>query len=125
MEFNETIGNETLVVSGYGNGNFRLGGTKVKGSILLTPKRFYSWDIKEFEDISIDCLKPILETKEGIEIILFGTGPSIQMVPAEIQKYLSEKSIAFDMMDTGAAARTFNVLQMEGRRVGAALIAVE
>ena len=37
---------------------------------------------------------------------------------------LRADGIVIEPMDTGAAARTFNVLMAEGRRVAAALIAV-
>jgi uncharacterized protein len=36
-----------------------------------------------------------------------------------------EAHIALDTMTTGAAVRTYNVMLMESRRVGAALIAVQ
>ncbi len=125
MQFNEAEKPELLLISGYGNKNFRVGEAKLEGNLLLTTKRFYSLEAIGFEDINIEKLKPLFEIEEGIEIIIFGTGEIIKMVPKGIQKHLVSKKIAFDMMDTGAAARTFNVLQMEGRRVAAVLIAVE
>ncbi len=42
-----------------------------------------------------------------------------------VRERLRRAGITVDAMDTGAACRTFNVLAGEGRRVAAALIAVE
>jgi uncharacterized protein len=125
MEFNEAPRTASLLISGYGNKSFRIGDKKLDGNLLLTSKKSFSLDVENFETITFKDLSPIFEDEGVIEIILFGTGESIQFVPKDIEKQLISKKIAFDMMDTGAAARTFNVLQMEGRRVAAALIAVE
>jgi uncharacterized protein len=45
-------------------------------------------------------------------------------VPAALRRALREAGIVTEIMDTGAACRTYNVLAAEGRRVAAALIAV-
>ena len=42
----------------------------------------------------------------------------------ELRKALHEAGVVAEVMDTGAACRTFNVLMAEERRVAAALIAV-
>jgi uncharacterized protein len=36
-----------------------------------------------------------------------------------------EVHVSFDTMTTGPAVRTYNVMLMEGRRIGAGLIAIE
>jgi len=42
-----------------------------------------------------------------------------------VRRRLREAGLSFDTMPTRAAASTYNVLFAEGRRVAAALIAVE
>ena len=44
------------------------------------------------------------------------------MPPAGVRESLAEAGISADPMDTGAAARTYNVLLLESRRVAAALL---
>ena len=41
-----------------------------------------------------------------------------------IRQKFGQNDIAIEVMDTGAAARTYNVLLQEGRKVTAALIAI-
>jgi len=58
-------------------------------------------------------------------VLLVGTGAGHGVGAPTIAETLSEWGIAVDYMATGAACRTFNVLQAEGRQVAAALIAVD
>ena len=41
-----------------------------------------------------------------------------------VESLLKEAGIGLDVMQTGAAARTYNILMAENRKVAAALIAV-
>ena len=55
-------------------------------------------------------------------MILLGCGgPEVTVPPALRLKLLARR---VEVMETGAACRTYNVLMMEGRLVAAALIAV-
>ena len=61
----------------------------------------------------------------GIDLLLVGTGRTTVLASAEFRRALRERGIASECMDSGAAARTFNVLANEGRRVAAALTALD
>ena len=65
--------------------------------------------------------------KEGpaSERVLIGCGTVQPRPAAALRLGLSEAGVVADFMNSGAACRTFNVLLAEGRRVAAALIAVE
>jgi uncharacterized protein len=47
------------------------------------------------------------------------------LVPSSLRAALRAAGVVVEPMDTGAACRTYNVLMADGRRVAAALIAVE
>ena len=53
------------------------------------------------------------------EIILIGTGAQTQMIHPRLYATLGQHGIGVEVMNTGAACRTFNVLSGEGRRVWA------
>jgi len=55
------------------------------------------------------------------EIIVLGTGKEIQFPPRELVFAMARRGVGFEVMDTRAAARTFNVLAGEDRRVAAVL----
>ena len=55
------------------------------------------------------------------EIVLFGTGARLCHPHDDITRLLFEKRIGMEIMDTGAACRSFNFLLGESRRVVALL----
>lgn len=57
----------------------------------------------------------------GPEIVVLGTGSSHVIPPRELMFAFARKGIGLEVMDTRAAARTFNVLVGEGRKVAAIL----
>lgn len=63
-----------------------------------------------------------LENPEQIEVLLIGTGTKQQFLAVEVVSDLLSLGIGVEMMDTPAAARTYNILMSEGRRVVAALL---
>ena len=56
--------------------------------------------------------------------MLLGTGSRLHFPPAAVLMPLIAAQIGYEVMDTGAACRTFNVLAGEGRRVVAALLLI-
>lgn len=123
MEFTEINSSEEAFVAGYGDGGFRMGDSRFEGSMMITPDGFYPWTVTDKSEISLENLEPLLNAN-GIEIIIIGLGVNMAFLPKNIRSVFEEKKIAIEAMDTGAAARTYNVLLQEGRLVAAALIAI-
>ena len=111
-------------VDTYGNGGFRFAEMSHRGSILCLPSGIYGWSASLPKDITVTALKQVLQ-ETGLEVLLVGTGENLVPLSKEVREALSKKGIRADPMNTGAAARTFNVLLAEGRAVGAVLLAVE
>ena len=78
-----------------------------------------NWIQKTVEELEPADFDEILETEP--ELVLLGTGDRVQFAPREITFALARRQVGLEVMDTAAAARTFNVLVGEGRRVGAVL----
>ena len=76
------------------------------------------------EALTPDDLKPILEHKGEVEFVLLGTGAVQALPPKAIREALRDARVGLEFMDTPAAARLYNVLASEGRRLAAALIAI-
>jgi uncharacterized protein len=55
------------------------------------------------------------------ELIVLGTGTTIVFPPRELTFAFARRQIGLEVMATAAAARTFNVLAGDGRRVAAVL----
>ena len=63
------------------------------------------------------------ETKP-MEFVLLGVGHTNALPPRAVREALAKAGIGLEFMDTPAAARMYNVLTAEGRRLAAALIAI-
>ena len=116
---------ERQLIQAYGDGGFRVSGITYKGSIIILPRMAMKWIVQSYECVTSTNLEPLSTTNSSIELLLIGCGASMQPPRAEIRNYLKELNITPEWMDTGAACRTFNVLVIEDRAVGAALIAVD
>ena len=114
---------DLLLVEGYGDGGFRFFGKRVEGSVLVTETGYYPVDVENVAGLMPDHFATITGDNRP-EILLVGTGEKMTLLPAEVRKALEASGIGFELMDTGAAARTFNVLRMEDRRVAALLVQI-
>ncbi len=113
------------LIQAYGDGGFRVSGERYKGSRIITPGKVLAWPVVRFEEVDGEALLDILAEEGGVELLLFGTGMALRPLPEALRAGLAGRGIAAEVMDTGAACRTFNVLLAEGRQVAAALIAVD
>ncbi|MEP3245221.1 MAG: Mth938-like domain-containing protein [Sneathiella sp.] len=111
------------LINSYGEGGYRVSGVRYEGSVLVFPDKTEPWSVASMEDVTLDSLQAIREADPAVEILLIGCGTSMAFIEDSIRAALREKGITIDAMDSGAAARTYNVLLLEGRRVAAALIA--
>ncbi|NOZ43550.1 MAG: hypothetical protein GXP02_10410 [Alphaproteobacteria bacterium] len=114
---------EETGISSYGDGGFRLGEQRCNGSILITPRGYYPWLVAD--GISRESLRQVIEQRQDIDILLVGTGETMVFIHKELRAALATDNIAVEVMATGAAARTYNILLAEGRKVAAALIATD
>lgn len=112
-------------IEAYGNGGFRFAGMSHRGSILCLPDGIEAWPVAALSDVTPATLAGVLARRQAIELVLLGTGGEHRQPAPDVCKALSAAGLGVDVMSTGAAARTWNVLIAEGRRVAAALIAVD
>ena len=113
-----------LIVDSYGPGRFKISGRTYQGSILLGRDGLDPWDVSDPAALGPESLDPLIALEPRCEVVLLGCGARMTLVPSAIRSAWRERGLAVDIMDTGAACRTFNVLVAEDRLVRAALIAV-
>jgi len=112
-------------IDAYGDGGFRFADMSHRGSILIVPSGIYAWPVETLSDVRPDSFTTVLAEADSIEFMLFGTGDDLVPASEDVAMRFAEAGIGLEVMATGAAARTYNVLLGEERRVAAALIAVE
>jgi len=113
------------VIERYGAGKFQISGLSYQSSVLVFPERTVDWPVAAFSGIDDGALAPVLaesQASQGIELLLLGCGSRMELVSTALRAPLRAAGIVIEPMDTGAAARTFNLLLSEDRRVAAALI---
>ncbi len=108
----------------YGNGRFTVSGTVFNGGVLVLPETTLSWPASEIANLSDEAVAFLIEHAKGVDICLIGCGANAVPFLPDLRKRLKEAGVHADLMETGAACRTYNVLVAEGRSIAAALIAI-
>jgi uncharacterized protein len=104
-------------IDGYGPGFFRIGGEVLQGPVLVTPVSSGGWG-------GYDDREALLALADEIDVLFIGTGAETAHIPADFRETLEAAGLGVEAMATPPAARTFNILLSEGRRVAAALLPV-
>ena len=108
-----------------GNGGFRFADISHLGSILILPSGILAWDARSASDLSPEFFVAVFAEAHSIDFLLIGTGKDPAFIDDTLRWRFRDAKIACDPMTTTAAARTYNVLLNEGRRVAAALLAID
>jgi uncharacterized protein len=108
--------------SGYGDGYVEINGQRHTPSLVITPQslQLENWSDVSFESLSEDHFSRLVLLKP--EMVLLGTGAKLRFPHPRLNRPLVEARIGLDVMDTGAACRTYNILMAEGRGVLALLL---
>lgn len=90
-------------------------------SFVVSPHRLLEdWPAPAAAELSADDLEPLFELQP--ELILIGSGSVQAFIPAATQAAALRRGIGIEVMTNAAAARTFNVLASEDRRVVAGFL---
>lgn len=90
-------------------------------SFIVAPSRLIEdWTANDVLTLTIADLEPILALEP--ELILLGCGGTQAFPPAQTLAACLSRGIGLETMINSAAARTFNVLASEGRRVVAGFV---
>ena len=111
-------------IDAYGNGGFRFAGLSHRGSLLCLPSGIWAWPPATPAEIDAAALLPVFTEATAIELFLLGVGASMWLLPEALRRQFKDHRVAIEVMTTGAAVRTYNIVLGENRRVGAGLVAV-
>ncbi|WP_266158376.1 Mth938-like domain-containing protein [Dyella silvatica] len=90
-------------------------------SFLLAPDGVVeNWPIQAANTLAAEHVEAILTLKP--ELVLLGTGERQHFPAAAFLAGFLRKNVGIEVMDNAAAARTYNLLAAEGRRVVVAFI---
>ena len=112
-------------IDSYGRGGFRFAGMSHRGSLLCLPSGIWAWPVTEPEGIDAVALARVFAESTDIGLFLLGTGETPWPLPEALRARFHVANIGLEVLRTGQAANTYNILLEEGRRVGAGLIVVD
>jgi len=114
-----------VVIDSHRGGAFRFGGMSHRGSLLCLPDGVWAWAVAAADELTDAALAPVFARADALDFFVLGAGPAPWVAPQALRARFREANISFDAMTTGAAVRTYNVMLLESRRVGAGLIAAD
>lgn len=121
MKLHLDSGDGLLRISAYDGTSVTVSEQRLTTTFALTPQNLFD----ALAPASLDALSwRELRTLHGagIEILVLGTGARQRFPAQTFYAELAAERIGLEVMDNGAACRTYNILAAEGRRVAALIL---
>ena len=97
-----------------------IGGRTYRNSVVVTAETVEDWPPQSFDMLTVSNFEQL--APYDAEIVIIGTGQVLKFPRTELLEPLRKQKCGFEIMDTKAACRTFNVLVGDDRRVAACLL---
>jgi uncharacterized protein len=120
MKFTLEPAGQTYLVRSYSAHELHIGAERVSQACIVTPERLIrEFGAHSYRELSSAHLEPLFALAP--ELVIVGSGPEQQLPTRELRVQFAQRGIGLEVMQLGAACRTYNVLAQEGRRVAAVL----
>ena len=110
----------TNFIRAYEPGEIRITERVIRTNCIVTADSLLEWSVQSIAALTPADLEPLLAMKP--EIVILGSGATQVFPEPAIMGALLSRGIGCEVMNTGAACRTYNVLVSEDRKVAAGLI---
>ncbi len=120
MKFTLDSRTDVNLIRGYGPGEVRIGELVHHAPCIVTAQQLVlDWQVRDVASLVVADLGVILALKP--DVVLLGTGVRQIFPERAIRQAFAAHKVGLEVMDLGAACRTYNILVQEERRVAAAL----
>jgi len=121
MKFTQDVSPAAHLIRAYAAGEVRIGNESYRGTVIVSTGAVLNVpEVRTTEDlVGFDASRLLLLDPE---LVLLGTGQRQVFPPVSFRAKFLSAGIGIEVMDTGAACRTYNVLAGEQRRVVALLM---
>jgi uncharacterized protein len=121
MKLHSDINPALNTVTGYGDDYLEINRQRFTGALLVRPEgEVISWSPPGFDELAPEHFAELLALEP--ELVILGTGARQRFPHPRLTAPLAHARIGFEVMDTRAACRTYNILMSEGRKVLAAML---
>ena len=121
MKFTQQPTSGINLIRRYGADFITLGEEDIRTSCLVTAATLdRSWPPRTIEELEMQHLAPLFELAP--EVVVLATGVRQKFPRAALRAEFATRRIGLEVMEIGAACRTYNVLVGEERRVLAAIL---
>jgi uncharacterized protein len=120
MELHQDSNYGQYQIRNYQPGQIKVNEQIYTKSLLIAPDFLQTWTPHSIADLREEDFALIAAQRP--EVVLLGTGEKQIFPDPRLFRLLTEKNIGVEVMNTGAACRTFNVLTSENRYVVAGLL---
>jgi uncharacterized protein len=108
------------LIRGYARGEVRIGEQVARAPCIVTAARLIlDWAARDIATLNVAQLAALFELQP--DVVLLGTGPKQTFPDGAVRQAFAARNVGLEVMDLGAACRTYNILVQEERRVAAAL----
>ena len=112
-------------ITGHGKGYIAINRKNIDNAVIVLPEKIIDpWmtaaTLATAQTLCVTDFVDLIELKP--ELVVFGSGSVFRFPDRSVIAEFSRARIGFEVMDTPAACRTYNVLMSEGRRIAAALL---
>ena len=119
----DTSAGDQYRIDAYQSGLISINGSQYTSSLIISPDKVIpDWSPSAFTDLASQHIEQIIQLEP--EIIILGTGQQLHFPAPDLIAQIFEHEIGFEVMDTGAACRCYNLLLSEKRNVAAGLIMI-
>jgi uncharacterized protein len=108
------------LISGHSASEIFINAKSHAAPIIIMAHTITPWEFAADQPLNAAAFAGLLAMRP--ELVVFGSGRSFCFPDQRIGVEFAKLGIGFDVMDTPAACRTYNVLLSEGRNVAAALL---
>lgn len=125
MDVTPLIRSDLNIIQRYNAQGFRISGKEYGGGVIVSADQVQPWAFTgDASSLTLSDFESLFPLAGTVDVLLVGTGKTSSFLLPDLRRALKEKGLSVDVMDTGAACRTYNVLIAEGRLVAAALLPV-
>lgn len=106
---------------GVGRDGILVNDQRIARSFILSPMTLVQdWPPAAIDELTVDDMEPLLALQPSV--VILGTGSRQRFPSAAVMATCLTRGIGIEAMDNAAAARTFNVLATEARKVVAGFL---